>query len=143
METRGVRRQWTLCLFLCMLALSLCASAANHPRIITFDAPGAGTGAGFGTTPLQINPEGTIVGVYNDSSDVYHGFLRAPDGTITTVDIPGVTTGPGQGPALYSINPAGVSTGWYNADTSNVVHGFLRARDGTAQGPRKRKGEMD
>jgi hypothetical protein len=44
--------------------------------------PGQGTRAG------NINPREAIAGRYIDASDVSHGFLRAPDGTITTFDAP-------------------------------------------------------
>ena len=54
------------------------AQAPNKQRIITFDAPGAGTAAGQGTTALGIVPNGTISGFYADASSVLHGFLRAP-----------------------------------------------------------------
>src|SRR5213596_3109389 len=60
-----------------------------QPTITTFDAPGAGTGPGQGTTAFSINPEGTTAGRYIDASDAFHGFLRAPDGTMTTFDVPG------------------------------------------------------
>ncbi len=40
-------------------------------------------------------------------SDVYHGFLRTPDGTITTFDAPGAGTGPFQGTFPLGINQAG------------------------------------
>ena len=54
-----------------------------------------------------------------------HGFLRAPDGTITTFDPPGsIYTVP------TSINPSGAITGYYQ-DASQGWHGFLRATDGT------------
>ena len=42
---------------------------------ITFDVPGAGTGAFQGTVPLNFNPAGAIVGTYFDASNVSHGFL--------------------------------------------------------------------
>jgi len=90
----------------------------------TFDAPGAGTGAGQGTRAYSINPAGTIAGYAQDASDVVHGFLRAPDGTITGFDPTG---------ALFTfplaINPAGAITGQY-CDGTNC-RGFLRAPDGT------------
>ena len=90
----------------------------------TFDAPGAGTGAGQGTRAYSINPAGTIAGYAQDASDVVHGFLRAPDGTITGFDPTG---------ALFTfplaINPAGAITGQY-CDGTNC-RGFLRATDGT------------
>jgi hypothetical protein len=57
---------------------------------------------------------------------VYHGFLRAPDGTFTTFDPPG--SGATQ---AYGINPAGAITGYYCDARFQVCHGFLRAPDGT------------
>src|SRR4029434_5573875 len=82
-----------------------------QPTITTFDAPGAGTGPGQGTTAFAINPAGTITGRYSDASDVLHGFLRTPNGAISTFDAPGAGTGPGQGTSAFSINPAGAITG--------------------------------
>ena len=48
-----------------------------------------------------------------DASDVYHGVLRAPDGTITTFDVPGAGTGPFQGTLPLGINQAGTIEGDY------------------------------
>src|SRR4029077_18662990 len=73
--------------------------------IITFDAPGAGTGPFQGTQPIAINPSGVIAGVYGDASTVNHGFVRDEDGAITTFDVPGGGTGPHQGTTALSINP--------------------------------------
>jgi hypothetical protein len=101
--------------------------------ITTFDPPGAGTGSGQGTFPSGndgVSPAGAIVGDYLDANNVYHGFLRAPDGVFTTFDVPGAGTGSGQGTSGQNINPAGAFTGFY-LDASNVYHGFVRARDGT------------
>src|SRR5215831_6897646 len=58
-----------------------------EPTIITFDAPGAGSGAGQGTTAFSINPAGAIAGRYIDAGDAFHGFLRTPEGAITTFDV--------------------------------------------------------
>ena len=77
-----------------------------------------------------LNPAGAIAGASLDSSDVYHGFLRAPDGTITTFDVPGAGTGPFQGTLPLGINQAGTIEGDY-IDSSDVNHGFVRASDGT------------
>src|SRR5262249_33529009 len=64
---------------------------APNGVITAFDAPGAGTGSGQGTFTSTIdgmNPAGAIAGATIDTSNVYHGFVRAPDGTITTIDVP-------------------------------------------------------
>ena len=55
------------------------AVQASAQRIITYDVPGAGTGAWQGTQPMTINPEGAITGSYTDSNNVVHGFLRRAD----------------------------------------------------------------
>src|SRR4030095_6451551 len=71
-----------------------------------------------------------IAGRYVDGSDVFHGFLRTPDGQITTFDVPGAGTGPGQGTRAANINPSEAIAGRY-IDASDVSHGFLRAPDGS------------
>jgi len=99
----------------------------------TFDPPGAGTGAYQGTYPAifsGITPEGATIGEYLDANNVWHGYLRAPDGTITEFDYNNAGTGAGQGTGTSGINPAGEIVGWY-IDANNVYHGFLRAPDGT------------
>ena len=97
--------------------------------IITFDAPGAGTGPGQGTIAFAINPAGTISGRYADAGGAIHAILRNPNGTIITFDAPDAGTGPRQGTRPFSINPAGATAGYYN-DASGVFHGFLRTPDG-------------
>src|SRR5439155_14500922 len=109
---------------------------APHGTFTTFDAPGAGTGDGQGTfAPVfgfNINSQGTITGNYIDASNVSHGFVRAPNGTLTTFDAPGAgtTTDSFQGTYPSSINQAGAICGAY-LDESNVYHGFVRAPNGT------------
>jgi hypothetical protein len=56
---------------------------------------------------------------------VRHGFLLAPDGTITTFDAPGAGTGAFQGTFTSQNNPGDAITGFY-IDANNVYHGFLR-----------------
>jgi len=63
------------------------------PTFTEFDVPGAGASTGLGTEPLNVNSGGVIAGVYSDSAEVFHGFLRAADGTITTFDVPGAGAG--------------------------------------------------
>jgi hypothetical protein len=73
----------------------------------------------------MINPAGASTSWYIDSGNVCHGFVRAPDGTITTFDAPGAGTGAWQGTFPLTINPAGAVTGYY-VDASGVAHGFVR-----------------
>jgi uncharacterized membrane protein len=69
---------------------------APNGAITTFDAPDAGTGFLQGTlttTATGLNPAGAVTGYYLDASNVYHGFVRAPNGAITTFEAPGASTG--------------------------------------------------
>jgi len=121
----GRKGALALSVALCALGLGLSTNAEGPKgKIITFDAGGAGTGANQGTQPYGINPAGAITGQYWDEYNVSHGFLRAPDGTITPFDVLGAS-----GTAALSINPAGAVTGEY-FDANGVAHGFLRAPDG-------------
>lgn len=118
-----------LYLYFCLLCLCLlfavgaraqqqAISDGKIPTITTFDAPGAGTGAGQGTFAERINAAGVIAGDSTDSSYVSHGYVRAANGTITTFDVSG------QGTWAYGINTAGVITG-PSVDGSSVYHGYL------------------
>jgi hypothetical protein len=85
-----------------------------------------------GTVPTAINQAGVITGNYNDSFfNTVHGFVRAPNGTITTFDAPGAgTQPPNQGTYPTAINVEGVITGYF-IDANNITHAFLRAPKGT------------
>ena len=117
-------RLWkTICL-VCVF----CAAAAIGSRAQTFtsiDVPGA-----LGTFAYGINPAGAVTGTYFTTGVLFHGFLRAANGTIATFDAPGAGTGSVQGTFAFGINLAGAITGYY-IDASNVNHGFVRAADGT------------
>jgi hypothetical protein len=104
---------------------------ANDGTITSFDPPGSGTlnGSAQGTVPLGIDPQGDIVGQFQDENYLFHGFLRAVDGTFTIIDAPNAGTEANQGTAAGSINPQGVIAGFY-IDVNNSFHGFVRARDG-------------
>jgi hypothetical protein len=103
-----------------------------------FDAPDAGTGVHQGTFGWNINPRGEIAGAYVNSGDVFqgtqvwHSYVRAPDGTVTEYDAPGAGTSPGQGTepcANDCLNPAGTVAGAY-IDPTSVSHTFVRDRHG-------------
>src|SRR6266404_1757705 len=99
-----------------LIAVAICASISAQ-TITTFDAPGAGTGAGQGTRAYSINPSGTITGHFTDSVNTAHGYVRSNQGVITVFDAPGAGTGLGRGtfptfsPLLVS--PNGAITGLY------------------------------
>src|SRR6266567_299782 len=101
---------------------------ASDGTIATFDAPNAGTGPGQGTIVFSVdclNPAGAITPTSLDANNVFHGVLRAPDGTMTTFDVPGAGTSPFQGTLTFGIDPPGTIEGDY-VDSSDVTHGFAR-----------------
>jgi hypothetical protein len=108
---------------------------ASDGTITTFDAPGTRTRPALSTYVADINPAGVIAGIYDAAGEpgattiMSHGYLRAPDGTITMFDAPNATGYYGNTYA-EAINAAGVITGDYD-DANGVSHGFLRAPDGT------------
>jgi hypothetical protein len=105
-------------------------------RMVTFEAPGAGTGASQGTgcfgCTFGLNNWGAIAGTYLDANNVYHGFLRSPEGKFTTFEAPGAdtTVNSGNGTFAESINDLGEITGNY-ADATGTAHGFVRSLWGT------------
>ena len=105
-------------LALCTLGLSLSASAQKS-AFTKFDPPGS-----IETIPNSMNRSGAITGYYFDGN-IFHGFVRSPDGTFTTFEFPGAPS-----TAAASINATGVITGFY-FDGNLVAHGFVRSPDGT------------
>jgi hypothetical protein len=108
-------------------------------RLTPFEVPGAGTGAGQGTgcpgCSPGLNDSGAIAGIYTDANNVFHGYLRSPEGAFTTFDAPGAGTGSYQGTGCPSdcpvdINDSGAIAGTYT-DANNVFHGFVRSPKGT------------
>ena len=80
-------------------------------KITTFDVPGAGP---YGIDcsadcPVGLNDWGAITGFYPDANNVFHGYLRSPEGKIISFDAPGADLTPGDynGTYAYSINDAG------------------------------------
>src|ERR1700722_17283075 len=93
----------------------LACGLAGAQTITPFSAPGAGTGAGQGTGGFGINQQGTVVGSYLDSGNVFHGFqcdsgCGSPS-TFSEFNAPGAGTASGQGTITFSINQSGVVTG--------------------------------
>jgi len=109
--------------------------AQSAPTFTAIDVTGAGTSSGLGTFATTINSAGAIAGTYADSSGVYHGFVRASNGTITTFDAPGAGTGANQGTCFFVLPSASLSNAGVIAcpyvDSSGTTHGMVRAADGT------------
>jgi hypothetical protein len=104
----------------------------------TYEAPNAGTGQNQGTgCPgcfAGLNQFGAIAGIYTDSNNVSHGFLRTTDGNFKSFDAPGAGTGSFQGTGCpsdcpVSLNDSGAITGVY-IDANNVYHVYLRSPEG-------------
>lgn len=108
----------------------------------TLDAldPGSSVGTRFRTfggsanisaSSITINNRGVIAGNYVDSSNVSHGFLRAPGSTFTKFDAPRASSAGGSFDGTFptSINDAGSVTGNY-IDSNDLNHGFLRSPKG-------------
>lgn len=126
------RRSVVLLVILACFLPSAWPQAGTHQKggILTFDAPGAGTGAGQGTLPIGIVRGGWIMGSYIDAKNVSHGFLRTPFGAIISFDPPGAGNGAGQGTIeVHGMNAALEIVGTYT-DSNNVYHGFVRSPAG-------------
>jgi hypothetical protein len=54
-----------------------------------------------------------IAGYYADASNVNHGFISSPGGSITSFDVPGAGTGAGQGSVATSISASNTVAGQY------------------------------
>ena len=107
-----------------VLGLTLCANAQERKdSLVTFDAPGAGTGGGEGTFPFAITPSGVVTGYYCDAITC-HGFVRAENGAITAFDLSGDVNGT----YPQSINPTETITGFYCDGIT--CHGFWRTAAG-------------
>jgi probable HAF family extracellular repeat protein len=89
-------------------------SAAQSFNFYAIDVPSSTS-----TTAFGINAGGDIVGTYNDSGGVQHGFLLSR-GRFTTIDVPGWLVGaPGTLPtAARGINPGGDIVGSFTAPVS-------------------------
>jgi hypothetical protein len=138
----SARRSSIRTFFLSVCALGIAAVASAHqPRFITFDVPGAGkapfqgTGCWFGACYVVINDWGEISGYYLDANNVFHGYIRSPEGKFTSFDAPGADMSPQPDPFETAgtfpkgMNDAGAITGVYT-DASGGVHGFLRSPEG-------------
>jgi hypothetical protein len=104
-----------------------------------FDAPWAGDtgpyqGTDFsynfvpdGSELAGLNDLGAVAAMYADANNVYHGFLRSPDGKFTRFDAPGADLTPGDlnGTFPFAINDLGVIVGIYT-DANYLPHGFIR-----------------
>jgi hypothetical protein len=95
--------------------------------IKTFQVPYPNLGTA-GTQPNSISFSGVITGLFGDSDNIVHGFVRSADGVFSNFDAPGAGSVPGsdEGTTPESINSAGQIAGYF-VDSNQVSHGFVRA----------------
>jgi YVTN family beta-propeller protein len=99
-------------------------SITARPRVLdysfqAFDAPGS-----VDTTATGNNNHRQIVGSFQDSLGIRHGYLRRADGSFVTIDPPGsIFT------VAVGINDAGTIVGEWQASTG-AFHGFSRSASG-------------
>lgn len=85
-------------------------------RFTTFAAPGA-----VETEAWDMNPDGTIVGLFMTTDSTSHGFALAR-GRFTTLDFPGATS-----TIAFGLNPRGDIVGAFE-DGDGRQHGYLAQR---------------
>ncbi len=85
-----------------------------------FNVPGAEQ---YSTYDDAINDRGQVVGSYDDSSGLEHGFLKDGE-TYTTIDVGAIYT------VAYGINNHGTIVGYWG-NLSGWNEGFVRTSDGT------------
>jgi hypothetical protein len=103
---------------------------ARDGTITPFEVPGSIAAIG-----ANINPAGTISGVYRSPNNVLGGYLRTGDGSFTTYDFasfnpPGFYDPTIPACAVSCLNPAGTLTGTYY-DLNTAYHGYVSTSDGT------------
>jgi len=101
-------------------------------EIVSFDAPGADltTGADHGTVAYAVNNWGAIAGQLQDSTGLYHGFIRYPNGSFVTFNPPCDGCGNNQGAGgTANINIEGEAAGFY-LDAESNIHSFVRSPGG-------------
>jgi hypothetical protein len=81
-----------------------------------------------GSISTCINAPGAIAGYYDDSQNMFRGFVRAADGTFATFAAPAVGSLETDGTFPESINTAGDIAGYYT--DANGAHGFVRDASG-------------
>lgn len=109
-------------------AWSATASQSNS-AIVSIDAPDAAAAMYRGTVALAIDSAGDVAGVYSDSNNVVHSFVRSAAGTITEFDAPEVNGSPDEATIPMGFDAAGDLVGVY-VDATGRTHGFMRTAAG-------------
>lgn len=101
------------------------AVTSEGTGLLNGSGPNPSGTASYGNLILNsVNSSGEIVGIFTDGNYVFHGYLRAANGSITAIDGPNAGTAAEQGTGALAINASGLIAGTY-ADSNSVLHGFL------------------
>jgi hypothetical protein len=101
------------------------AVTSEGTGLLNGNGPNPSGTASYGNLILSsVAASGAIVGIYTDGNYVFHGYLRATNGSITSIDDPNAGTGTEQGTGALAINASGMIAGTY-ADSNSMLHGFL------------------
>jgi hypothetical protein len=69
------------------------------------------------------------MGSYTDANNVFHSFIRYPNGKIMPFDPPGTASIPLNGSGAIGLNAEG-AVGGYFGDKNHALHAYLRSPDG-------------
>lgn len=105
-----------ICAGLCLFATCGVAAAVQYT---TFDPQGS-----ICTFAEAVNGSDAVAGYYKDHNNLYHGFVRAPDGTLSEFDPQGSVETTASG-----IDSKGAVTGFF-IDSNSDIHGYLRSPGG-------------
>lgn len=100
--------------FIYTVRTEIAAPRLAHLNYSNIDLPGVAT-----TLASNINNAGRIVGTFQDSAGVSHGYVTQAGGGFTVIDFPGSVATFGDG-----LNDHGDVVGSYT-DSTGVTHGFL------------------
>jgi uncharacterized membrane protein len=88
-----------------------------------FDVPNS-----MNTSAWDINPEGQIVGAFQDMNKNFHGFMQSRDREFKTIDFPGASA-----TRAFGVNPRGEVVGAYVDSDPNPknrkTHGYLLSKE--------------
>jgi len=76
-----------------------------------------------------INGHGAAIGGYIDFGEVYHGYVREPNGAVTVLDAASWGQIEGAGTFPTGISPNGTIVGFVQ-DNNALTHGFIRTTNG-------------
>jgi hypothetical protein len=98
-------------------------------KLVTFDAPNAGTT--FGGLGQALNLEGSFAGTYTDTNGGLHGYVRYANGRFREFKAPLGGDSNFTGTWAASLNLLGTAVGFSVEADGATVDGYVRFADGT------------